>query len=354
MKKFISFVLVCLLAVSFATAHRGRTDAQGGHYDTNNESGLGSYHYHHGYSAHLHENGVCPYEAPTTPEPTQTEPTQTAPEQRQPEQQPLLEPVSEEDIDYSQFESLEDAYESGYFYALYYGYSSLYEVNEYRTELQSLINLGVATKLYFQNSEITYAQPTSEGFTNEDAFIEGESQGLADLENTLSEYKNSDFYTNNEIYKAGYDAATEEIATSEQVTYQNGYKKGVIDTQEEYQTEKNTSNTLKIIILLLNIIAIAFIIYILQQLFFRLDEKYQSTITRALMWIFTVLMIITIIPYIIACILFRFYNWQMERNKRYAEEEKQLLLKHYEMYKKGEYLPQIWELEEFRKNGWSN
>lgn len=27
-------------------------------------SGLGSYHYHHGYSAHLHPNGICPYEAP--------------------------------------------------------------------------------------------------------------------------------------------------------------------------------------------------------------------------------------------------------------------------------------------------
>lgn len=42
-------------------AYSGRTDSQGGHHDNNNKSGLGSYNYHHGYSAHLHPNGVCPY-----------------------------------------------------------------------------------------------------------------------------------------------------------------------------------------------------------------------------------------------------------------------------------------------------
>ena len=45
-----------------AEAHSGRTDSQGGHHDNKNKSGLGSYHYHHGYEAHLHPNGVCPYD----------------------------------------------------------------------------------------------------------------------------------------------------------------------------------------------------------------------------------------------------------------------------------------------------
>ncbi len=49
-------------AVIIAEAHSGRTDANGGHRDTKNKSGLGSYHYHcGGYPAHLHKNGVCPY-----------------------------------------------------------------------------------------------------------------------------------------------------------------------------------------------------------------------------------------------------------------------------------------------------
>ncbi len=42
-------------------AHSGRTDSNGGHHDYKNVSGLGSYHYHHGYPAHLHPDGICPY-----------------------------------------------------------------------------------------------------------------------------------------------------------------------------------------------------------------------------------------------------------------------------------------------------
>ena len=45
-----------------ATAHSGRTDANGGHKDNKNKSGLGAYHYHCGGNpAHLHTDGVCPY-----------------------------------------------------------------------------------------------------------------------------------------------------------------------------------------------------------------------------------------------------------------------------------------------------
>lgn len=72
-KKFGTALLSCMmLTASFATvsnmtmitaeAHPGRTDAQGGHHDYKNKSGLGSYHYHCGdHEAHLHPNGVCPY-----------------------------------------------------------------------------------------------------------------------------------------------------------------------------------------------------------------------------------------------------------------------------------------------------
>lgn len=39
-------------------AHPGSTDAYGGHVDWT----TGEYHYHHGYSAHYHTSGVCPYD----------------------------------------------------------------------------------------------------------------------------------------------------------------------------------------------------------------------------------------------------------------------------------------------------
>ncbi len=59
-KRFISQVItVCvILAAVPSSAHSRKTDAYGGHYD--NETG--EYHYHHGYPAHKHIDGVCPYD----------------------------------------------------------------------------------------------------------------------------------------------------------------------------------------------------------------------------------------------------------------------------------------------------
>ena len=59
MKKIIPlFTLLIILAFSsMVYAHPGRTDENGGHYDRS----TGEYHYHHGYPAHQHENGICPY-----------------------------------------------------------------------------------------------------------------------------------------------------------------------------------------------------------------------------------------------------------------------------------------------------
>ena len=68
MKRILFLFLA--LSLSFSTlafAHGGRTDEYGCHHDYNNVSGLGSYHYHHGYEAHLHPNGICPYEAEAAP-----------------------------------------------------------------------------------------------------------------------------------------------------------------------------------------------------------------------------------------------------------------------------------------------
>ena len=60
MKRFILLALSTILILCLCiptSAHSGKTDAAGGHYD----SSTGEYHYHHGYPAHQHENGDCPY-----------------------------------------------------------------------------------------------------------------------------------------------------------------------------------------------------------------------------------------------------------------------------------------------------
>jgi hypothetical protein len=53
---FVAFVVFLSLVTAFA--HGGRTDGSGGHYDRSS----GEYHYHHGYPAHQHTNGECPYD----------------------------------------------------------------------------------------------------------------------------------------------------------------------------------------------------------------------------------------------------------------------------------------------------
>lgn len=68
MKKTIAFWCCLLILVYclplFASAHSGRTDGDGGHYDRD----TGEYHYHHGYPAHDHwdmdgDGDIdCPYE----------------------------------------------------------------------------------------------------------------------------------------------------------------------------------------------------------------------------------------------------------------------------------------------------
>ena len=64
-KKIVSVLIIILTILSIQISvysHSGRTDANGGHKDNKNKSGLGSYHYHcGGHPAHLHPNRVCPY-----------------------------------------------------------------------------------------------------------------------------------------------------------------------------------------------------------------------------------------------------------------------------------------------------
>lgn len=59
--KILSICLAIILSICMpfiVYAHSGRTDSYGGHYNHS----TGEYHYHHGYPAHQHPNGECPYD----------------------------------------------------------------------------------------------------------------------------------------------------------------------------------------------------------------------------------------------------------------------------------------------------
>ncbi len=64
MKKLVCLFVLWVIMMFPAHAHPGRTDSNGGHYNRS----TGEHHYHHGYQAHQHENGVCPYEADASSE----------------------------------------------------------------------------------------------------------------------------------------------------------------------------------------------------------------------------------------------------------------------------------------------
>ena len=60
-RRYIFFLLMLILVrlTAFETsAHSGKTDENGGHVN----SATGDYHYHHGYPAHKHPGGICPYD----------------------------------------------------------------------------------------------------------------------------------------------------------------------------------------------------------------------------------------------------------------------------------------------------
>jgi len=54
MKSFI-LITIAILSIQFCQAHSGRTDSDGGHWNRK----AGTYHWHHGQSAHQHHNGKC-------------------------------------------------------------------------------------------------------------------------------------------------------------------------------------------------------------------------------------------------------------------------------------------------------
>lgn len=58
----MSIVVIILGSCVAVFAHPGKTDSTGGHFDRS----TGEYHYHHGYPAHQHENGTCPYNKKST------------------------------------------------------------------------------------------------------------------------------------------------------------------------------------------------------------------------------------------------------------------------------------------------
>ena len=193
MRKAFCALFCFILLFCGASAHSGRTDASGGHWDSYN----GEYHYHHGYPAHQHTNGICPYEYNDL----------TGINSDSPSSNTTVSSVSYENEpgDYgpdaeTDFETKRDAYHSGF---------------EWGVE-------------YSNNDDIA-------GNAYNDGYDEGYKQGYSDSETV--NYDNGHQAGYDEGYDYGYDEgyAQGESDTANSAE-EEGYQRGKAEAEQTYTT----------------------------------------------------------------------------------------------------------------------
>ncbi len=105
-KRIFLSILILIILFSFASAHPGRIDGNGGHYDRS----TGEYHYHHGHPEHQHPNGTCPYKSSGDNAKSDTIPNTAESRMRY-----QIDRIDEEQQENSQFfKSWNSGYDSGY------------------------------------------------------------------------------------------------------------------------------------------------------------------------------------------------------------------------------------------------
>ena len=188
-RKILSAValLIAILCIpaAVAFAHSGGTDENGGHWDHS----TGTYHYHHGYPAHQHPNGICPYLDDAPEESSESSRRSTAQERIATTLEKLEASgyLSDSTAEYS------EAYESGYAD----GYSAAYAINADASEIHETYQEGYDMG-YLEGSEEAMEYYYDEGY------YDGELEG----------------------YDSGYDEG-----------YDEGYDMGTVMGAEEKQEE---------------------------------------------------------------------------------------------------------------------
>lgn len=197
MKKAISVIFCFILIFTCASAHPGRTDASGGHWDRS----TGEYHYHHGYPAHQHTNGICPYDYNDLTGSTSGSPSSSSSS------------VSATSVSVSYEGEPGD-----------YGPEAEWEFETKRDAHHSGFEWGVEYSLDDTNPDSAYSQGYSEGY----------EQGAQDnYESAYEDGRDSVFSdTYDYAYDEGYDAGYSDGTTSGENT---GYNTGYDDAEWKYQ-----------------------------------------------------------------------------------------------------------------------
>jgi hypothetical protein len=212
-KKIVCILVVLLSLSQTSYAHPGRTDSNGGHKDNKNASGLGGYHYHHGFGPHLHPGGVCELTGGDNNTPA------SSPKSGGDNNTPVSPPKSYYNDGYN------DGYagkESNSSSKSKEGYSSGYNdgVNKLKSEKDQAYNTG-----YDDGREGKNSSESSQGEMLKRSYSDGYTKG-----------KNEYIENNKEIYKNyGIEDAA---AVKEKRTLENSLEQSMVESYNRAYDEK--------------------------------------------------------------------------------------------------------------------
>lgn len=184
----ISIVIIISGSCVAVFAHPGKTDSDGGHFDRS----TGEYHYHHGYPAHQHENGTCPYDFDNNEKSTESHNYGYDYESIRDKYATATskEPITKKSqLDFiSDYEKLEEYYKDAR--------QQISETNTYDTQLYS--------DFLVLNTQIIHDLPSYKGYMNDNKYNEIQKQTKL--------YRN--FLDNNNPNNLEYIETTTETSTS--------------------------------------------------------------------------------------------------------------------------------------------
>ena len=184
----ISIVIIISGSCVVVFAHPGKTDSDGGHFDRS----TGEYHYHHGYPAHQHENGTCPYDFDNNEKSTESHNYGYDYESIRDKYATATskEPITKKSqLDFiSDYEKLEEYYKDAR--------QQISETNTYDTQLYS--------DFLVLNTQIIHDLPSYKGYMNDNKYNEIQKQTKL--------YRN--FLDNNNPNNLEYIETTKQTSTS--------------------------------------------------------------------------------------------------------------------------------------------
>ncbi len=216
-KKIIAVLALLSLLTPLASAHPGHTDAAGGHWD----SSTGEYHYHHGYPAHQHENGICPYDPSYSTAAATTQSEEEAPAAQAPAE-------SEGNTMYNEGLGDDGTYETAYNLGYQHAIENFCDNNE-----DSGISFGeLTTKLCHENALVGSTPYSVRESSYNDAYESGWNQAADDVYSSI-----------NEALSQYVNGVTQDELLAK---YQEGHAVGLSEGKEQPVEAENDTETLKL------------------------------------------------------------------------------------------------------------